>query len=86
VEWLQEAVNDLAAIWTRADSAQRSAITEATNRVDQELQTQPIHSSESREGEQRVLFIYPLGIRFEVDLQTRTVWVTHVWQFRRRGE
>jgi len=34
VIWLEEAVNDLAGMWTRADSAGRRAITEATNAID----------------------------------------------------
>ncbi len=37
VEWLQDAVDELAAIWMQADSIQRRAITESTNAVDREL-------------------------------------------------
>ncbi len=42
VEWLQEAVGELADIWTRADSQSRQAITEATHKLDRELQTDPL--------------------------------------------
>jgi hypothetical protein len=56
VVWLEKAVSDLAEIWTRADSAGRRAITEATNAIDRTLGSDPIGSSESRIGEKRILF------------------------------
>ena len=37
VEWLREAVGDLAKLWIEADSPFRKAITEATHALDQEL-------------------------------------------------
>jgi len=37
VEWLQEAVSELADVWIKADSASRQSITEATHTLDQEL-------------------------------------------------
>ncbi len=86
VEWLQDAVDELAAIWMQADSIQRRAITESTNAVDRELQADPFRSSESREDERRVLFAYPIGVLFEVDPRERIVWLLHVWTFRRRAE
>ena len=86
VQWIQDALDDLARIWMAADSAMRGAVTAATNIVDQELQRDPFRSSESRNDEERVLFVYPIAIQFEVDLQQRRVWVLHVWRFRRHGE
>jgi hypothetical protein len=82
VIWLEEAVNDLAEMWTRADSAGRRAITEATNAIDRTLGSNPIGSSESRTGDQRILFAEPLGALFKVDRQRRIVRVGHVWQYR----
>ena len=81
VEWRDGAVNEHAGIWMQADSNQRSAITEATNIVDEELRTDPIGSSESRERDDRVLFEQPLGILFQVDLAGQNVWVDHVWYY-----
>ncbi len=81
-EWLQEAVGELADIWTRADSQSRQAITEATHNLDRELQTDPFRESESREGEVRVSFARPLGVLFDVDAEQRIVWILHVWSFR----
>jgi len=86
VEWLQEALDELTLLWMQAESSLRQALTAATHRIDQELHTDPYRQSESREDEERVLFVYPLGVQFEVDLQRRIVWILHVWQFRRRGE
>ena len=83
VEWLQRAVDELATIWIQADSTQRRAIVEATNTIDRKLQTDPFLTSESREDNQRVLFADPLGVLFEVDIPMRTVWILHVWQFRK---
>jgi hypothetical protein len=86
VEWLQVALDELARIWMGADSRLRQAITAATNTIDQELQADPYRESESRDDEDRVLFVYPLGVQIEIDLSRRIVWILHVWQFRRRGE
>jgi hypothetical protein len=85
VEWIQDALNELADLWTQADAALRRAITSATHSIDQELQADPFRQSESRDDE-RVLFSYPLAVQFEVDEQQRRLWVLHVWRFRRRGE
>ena len=38
VEWLREAVGELAELWIDGDSPFRQAITEATHALDQELQ------------------------------------------------
>jgi hypothetical protein len=88
VEWVQGALDDLMGIWREAGSALRQAITTATNALDQELGTDPYRQSEARtdDAEDRVLFVYPLGARIEIDLAQRVVWVLHVWRFRRRGE
>ncbi len=83
VEWLQEAVGELAAIWTKADSPSRQALTRATHALDQEFQADPFRHSESREGEVRILFADPLGVLFEVDPGRRIVWVLHIWTLRR---
>ena len=86
VEWLQEAVDELANIWVNADTGLRHRITIAAHTLDLELRTDPYRHSESRHGEDRVLFAYPLAVQIEIDLQERIVWVLHVWRFRRRGE
>jgi hypothetical protein len=82
VEWLREAVNELADIWIKADSPLRQIITQATQALDQELQADPFGRSESREGDVRVLFASPLANLFEVDPRDGVVWVLHAWSFR----
>ena len=86
VEWLQVALDELTNIWVQADSPLRRAITTATNTLDKELTADPYRESESREGADRVLFVYPLGAHIDIDPDARIVWVLHVWRFRRRGE
>jgi hypothetical protein len=84
VEWVQEAVDELATIWTDADSARRQRITEAAHALDQELQSDPFRQSESRDGDIRILFSSPLAVLFEVDSVGNAVWILHVWNFRSR--
>lgn len=86
VEWVDEALEELARFWTQANPEVRRAITSAVEALDRELQSDPYGESESRGGEMRVQFAYPLAIDFMVDSQQRIVWVSHVRRFRRRGE
>jgi hypothetical protein len=85
VDWLQTALDQLAAIWTSADSTLRQAITAASHQIDQQLQADPISPSESRPGGRRVLFASPLGILFRVEADGQTVSILRVWLFRRRS-
>ena len=84
VVWLQSALNELAAIWTQADSALRQTITATTHLIDQELQNDPEQKGESRAAGKRVLYALPLGVQFAIDRQRRIVRVAHVWHVRRR--
>jgi hypothetical protein len=84
VEWVPDALNDLASVWIGADSAQRRAINVATNAIDERLRSDPFGSSESRANDDRVLFEEPLGVLFVVNLTKRSVRVEHVWQYRQR--
>ena len=84
VEWLQSAVNELAAIWTLADSSLRQQITAATHLIDQQLQSDPFNTGESRSGGRRVYFAPPLGVTFRVEADGQTVTVLRVWLLHRR--
>jgi hypothetical protein len=64
VEWVQEAVDDLAELWTTGDSLARQSLTRATHTIDQELRTDPFRNSESREGEVLIMFADSLGLLF----------------------
>lgn len=81
VVWSERAVDDLAEAWASADSSQRQALTRASHIVDQILRDDPFGSSESREGDARVMFEAPLGLSFKVDQDTGRVLVGHVWYY-----
>lgn len=86
VRWEESAENELAALWTDADSALRQLITESVPQIDRQLETDPLAESESRSEERRVLFCSPLGILFRIEADGRTVSVLHVWLIRIRGK
>ena len=84
VEWLHDALNELASIWTQADSALRQEITKASHALDQQLQADPYQQSESRDPYTRILFEYPLAAQIEIDPHQKVVWVLNVWRFRKK--
>ena len=84
VEWLQSAVNDLAAIWNRADPAQRDRITAASNVVDLRLSRDGAHEGESRPDGSRIMFVAPRAVKFLPESDGRTVTVLQVRSFGKR--
>jgi plasmid stabilization system protein ParE len=82
IEWLQSALNDLAAIWARADSVRRKAITAASHRLDRRLANNPQNAGESRSGTNRIVFIGPLIVFFRTEADGRTVTVLGVRESR----
>jgi hypothetical protein len=86
VRWEEQALNELADLWTRADSSQRQAITEASHQIDQQLSDDPENQGESRPLGCRILFAPPLGVIFHIEQHAPLVSVLHVWRFRQRGE
>jgi hypothetical protein len=84
VEWLETALDDLANLWTQADSNQRQGITSATHLLEQRLSSDPMRDSESRAEGHRITFVPPLAIRFQIDNERNSVTVLHVRLFGRR--
>jgi hypothetical protein len=84
VRWKRSALDELTRLWTAADSAFRKAITGATNEIDHLLARDPEGFGESREGAERIGYVFPLGVRVEVDQTNRIVRVLQVWSYRRR--
>jgi hypothetical protein len=84
VYWTPEALDELTVLWTGADSATRTAITQATDLFDRLLARNPGHVGESRDELQRIAFQAPLGLTFEIDERRRIAFVLHVWQCRKR--
>ncbi len=73
VRWLQSALDDLMEWWMQADSSLRAAITSSANAIDDRLTRNPGVQGESREGGERVFFVGPLGVLFEVDADASRV-------------
>lgn len=85
VVWTQTALDNLAAAWTRADSAMRQDLSRATREIDRQLQSDPHNLGESRASSQRITFEPPLGVAFEIDSTRPVVRVLFVWSYKRRG-
>jgi hypothetical protein len=79
VEWIQTARDELTLLWILADSPARQAITAASAKIDPTLELDPLNVGESRTGDERVMFVDPLGVLFEVDAANHIVWVFSVW-------
>jgi hypothetical protein len=58
VRWEDSALNELAEIWTHADSTLRETITVVTHQIDLQLQNEPLGASESAQADDT--FISPL--------------------------
>ena len=84
IVWLQVALNELANLWMQADSLLRKQITAAAHAIDQELKMNPDEKGESRDNGERVFFVHPLGVQFEIDRSRSTVRIFHVWDIRRK--
>jgi len=84
VRWKRSALNELAAVWTDANSDKRREITAASQRIDLLLRDDPAQRGESRSRGRRVFFVPPLGVTFQINRQTALVSVLHVWRFRTR--
>lgn len=80
VRWKELALDDLTAIWLRADSTSRVKITGAAREVDRLLQNDPALQGESREGDRRIMFVAPLAVSFRV-LERNSI--VHVLRIRR---
>ena len=84
VGWLQTALDGLTDLWTRADAKGRKAITAASHELDQLLAKDPRDAGESRSSSVRIVFVYPLAVRYRIETDGRTVTVLHVRTFHRR--
>ena len=85
VEWISEALRDLARMWVDADPRKRARITAAVALLDRLMRQAPLEQGESRDGADRIAFAAPLGISFEVDETRRRVTVLSVWHIASRG-
>jgi hypothetical protein len=82
VGWAKSAQDELANMWTEADSTLRGAITAATGQIDVLLKNAPMDVGESRTPNRRIAFVHPIGLAFSVvDESNRRAKVLHVWLY-----
>lgn len=82
VLWLPDVERELTEIWLA--SADRDEISDATSRIESLLRLRPIKEGESRDMNQRILFVAPLAVTYEVREADRLVQVTSIWRFKSR--
>jgi hypothetical protein len=80
VRWKKSTLEDLAKIWTAADSTTRQSITDASHVIEQVLRGNPEEQGESRPGGRRIMFVGPLGVLFRVRTEKSIVQVLQVWR------
>jgi hypothetical protein len=79
VEWLDEAEQELAAIWAR--DADRAAVTKAQAQIEGMLARAPLHHGTHLSEGLYSITVHPLLIFFSVDTSRRVVevsWVTRI--------
>ncbi len=84
VRWERRALDELAHLWTQADTALRETITLASHGIDQRLLHDPFQASESRPRKRRITFVPPLSVIFRIEADGNTVSVLHIGLFKRR--
>jgi hypothetical protein len=80
VVWVAEAEEELAVIW--AGVADREAVANAANALDNQLARDPAAIGESRPHAERIVHYLPLGARFTILDGDRLVKVVAVWHCR----
>lgn len=70
---------ELAAIWIAAED--RTAVSAAAREIEKALMESPLDHGESREGNLRILFLSPLGVRYIVHADDRRVIVVQFWTY-----
>jgi hypothetical protein len=80
VIWIKSALAELAELWNNASD--RQDVSNAANRIDLILRSNPYGHSESREENLRILLEPPLVVLFEISDADRMVTVRAVWRPR----
>ena len=82
VRWTGQARGLLADLWSRAED--REAVTRAVHSMDILMKDTPHTLGESRSGDERIMFVPPLVVRFRVAEDDRLVTVFAIALSRRR--
>ncbi|HYH66275.1 MAG TPA: hypothetical protein VD866_16400 [Urbifossiella sp.] len=81
--WLDEVLNDLAAIYVAATAEERQRMAGAVAGLNARLRSDPQDVGESRDGDTRVAVVALLVVTFVVDVGPRTVRVANVRRYGR---
>jgi hypothetical protein len=79
VVWQSSADNRLADLWNNGPD--RTAITQAANRIEQLLKRDPIHVGEGREDDVRILIEQPIAVYYTVSELDFMVPFLDVWRW-----
>lgn len=83
LDWLLDATDELQAYWSGTDGGRQALLEWAIMDLDYVLSRDPHNEGESRSGNYRVAFSYPLVVLYTVDDYLRLVKIHHVWTYRR---
>lgn len=86
VFWLPSTREELLKIWLAVGPDGSEGVMAAANGITDHLGADPFFDTETRDGETRILLIWPLGIIFEVDLDEARVFIAKVWRIHRRPD
>lgn len=78
VLWQAQAEETLAKLWT--ESPDKQAIADAADSLDLWLAKNPRDLGESRDGNERVCFPYPIAALFSISESDMTVFVLKIWR------
>lgn len=76
VTWTEDAQSELADVWLQ--SPDREAVAQASHQIDHELREDP-ETKGMPISEERLLYVDPLRVLFEVVPDDLIVYVTRVW-------
>jgi plasmid stabilization system protein ParE len=78
IEWLDEALEDLARVWNASVKSRRAAVREAVEELDRGLVQQAATAGESREGSRRIVFVGPIAAEYLVEERLSRVTVFRI--------
>lgn len=81
LRWKRSALEELADLWTDADSSDRNEINEAVSSIERELGRAPLQAGESRSAGNRIVLEPPIAMVFNVDPEKQEVRVLQIWRY-----
>lgn len=84
IRWTHRALVLLGTLWVNASETEREDILSALSEVIEILGNHPETIGESRAGNERVVFVPPLGLQYHVIRDDELVEIGRVWRIDRR--